>query len=74
MNQMTWLDLYQFLHQQANNLDAIGTFDWSKPVIVHNAANGEECLCDTYYISDLNDSDRLVLLTNIEHIFNESDN
>lgn len=71
MNKMTWLDLYNFLNERANNVKAVGTFDWNKPVLVHDANTGDEFSCDTYYISDNREDDRLVLITNIEQIFNE---
>ena len=71
MNKMTWLDLYNFLNERANNVKAVGTFDWNKPVLVHDANTGDEFSCDTYYISDNRGDDRLVLITNIEQIFNE---
>lgn len=72
MNKMTWLDLYNFLYETANDINGVGTFDWDKPVLVHDADTGDEFSCDTYYISDDRGSDRLVLITNIEKIFNES--
>lgn len=74
MNKMTWLDLYNFLYDRANNVNAVGTFDWNKPVMVHDAESGDEFCCDTYYINDNRGDDRLVLITNIEKIFNESNN
>ena len=42
MNKMTWLDLYNYLHAQANGLDNLGKFDWNSPVMVHDAETGEE--------------------------------
>lgn len=74
MSNMTWLELYNFLHERANNIKAVGTFDWNKPVLVHDANTGDEFTCDTYYVNDNRGDDRLVLITNIEQIFNESSN
>lgn len=48
MNKMSWLDLYNYLHAQANGLDNIGSFDWNSPVMVHDAETGDEYFCDTY--------------------------
>lgn len=74
MNKMTWLDLYNFLSERANNINAVGIFDWNKPVLIHDADTGDEFSCDTYYVSDSRGEDRLVLIINIEKIFNESHN
>lgn len=74
MNNMTWLDLYNYLYERANSLNAVGTFDWSRPVLVHDANTGDEFTCDTYYVTDNSGSDRLVLITNIEKIFEERNN
>jgi len=70
MKQMTWLDLYNYLSERANNINAVGTFDWDKPVLIHDANTGDEFSCDTYYVTDNRGSDRFVLITNIENIFN----
>ena len=32
MNKMTWLDLYNYLHQQANDLKNVGQFPWQENV------------------------------------------
>lgn len=72
MNKMTWLDLYNFLYERANSINAIGTFDWSRPVLIHDADTGDEFTCDTYYVSDNRSDDRLVLITNIDKIFEEN--
>ena len=71
MNRMTWLELYTFLNNKANNLHSIGTFDWNRPVLVHDAETGDEFSCDTYYVTDNRGENRLVLITNIEKIFEE---
>ena len=70
MNNMTWLDLYNFLHDQANSIENIGLFDWSKPVTIHDAETGDEYACDTYFVSDDTNSEHAVLMINIPAIFN----
>lgn len=74
MNKMTWLDLYKFLNEKANSVKSFGTFDWNRPVLVHDADTGDEFTCDTYYVTDDSGDDRLVLITNIEKIFEERTN
>ncbi|NBO17511.1 MAG: hypothetical protein EBV07_01305, partial [Proteobacteria bacterium] len=74
MNKLTWLDLYNFLVERANNVNAVGTFDWNRPVLIHDADTGDEFSCDTYYVTDDCGEDRLVLITNIEKIFEENKN
>ena len=69
MSNLTWLDLYNFLHQKANDINTFGKFNWNEPVVIHDAATGDETLCDTWEISDKNSQDRLVLAINIEEIF-----
>lgn len=59
---MTWLDLYKFLNDRANNVNAIGTFDWSKSVKVFDNATGEIFDCDTYYLN--NNDEGLVFMFN----------
>lgn len=51
MKQMTWLDLYHFLFERANNIHAVGTFDWNRPVQVFDNATGELFDTDTYYLN-----------------------
>lgn len=66
MNKMTWLDLYNYLHAQANGLDNLGKFDWNSPVVIHDAETGDEFLCDTYEFDN-----KLTLTINMESIFLE---
>jgi hypothetical protein len=40
LDKMNWLDLYNFLHQQANDIKAFGKFDWQKDVKVYDNAYG----------------------------------
>lgn len=74
MNNMTWLDLYNFLHRQANSIKNIGNFNWNEPVMIHDADTGDELSCDTYYVTDDRGQNKLVLITNIEKIFAENNN
>lgn len=71
MNNMTWLDLYNFLYEKANDNKNFGKINWQDPVMVHDANTGDEINCDTWIVSDARGNDRLVLATNIETIFNE---
>jgi len=74
MSNMTWLDLYNFLHDQANNSKNFGKFPWNEPVSIHDAETGDEFSCETYYISDDRSDDRIVLMINTEAIFGENSN
>jgi hypothetical protein len=62
MNKLTWLDLYNFLVERANNINAVGTFDWNQKVQIFDNATGELFNCDTYYLDDENNG--LVLIIN----------
>jgi hypothetical protein len=64
--QMTWLDLYNYLHDQANRIENIGKFDWSSSVIVHDAETGNEYNCDTYLFDD-----KITLTINMDSVFIE---
>lgn len=37
---MKWIDLFEFLNKQANNLNAFGKFDWQSEVKVYDNAYG----------------------------------
>jgi hypothetical protein len=69
MNKMTWLDLYNFLHSQAHDFKNLGQFNWSAPVVVHDAETGEEYDCDTYTFGK-----KLTLAINMESVFHEKGN
>lgn len=69
MNKLTWLDLYNFLYEQANSTNNIGKFNWQEPVTIYNAETGEEFDCDTYNISN-SDNDSFVLAINVDSIYN----
>lgn len=71
MNNMTWLDLYNFLYEKANDNRNFGKINWQDSVMIHDANTGDEVTCDTWIISNNDGQDRLVLATNIETIFNE---
>ena len=72
MNNMTWLDLYNFLYEKANGNKNFGKMNWQEPVMVHDASTGDELNCDTWVVSTNKDGkERLVLATNIETIFRE---
>lgn len=37
---MNWLDLYNFLHQRANDMKNLGKFDWQAKVQVYDNQHG----------------------------------
>lgn len=66
---MTWLELYNFLHEQANNIHKHGTFDWQSNVKVYDAENDNLSDCDTYFLTDENTGEtNFVLMTNVEKV------
>ena len=71
MNNMTWLQLYNFLYEKANDNKNFGKMNWQAPVMVHDASTGDELHCDTWIVSNEDGQEKLVLATNIETIFNE---
>jgi hypothetical protein len=71
MNNMTWLDLYNFLYSQANDVKNFGKINWQEPVMIHDANTGDEIHCDTWIVSTDEGEEKLVLVTNIENIFSE---
>jgi len=58
---MTWLDLYNVLHEKANDVKNLDSDLWSRPVMVHNDETGDEYTCDTWNIDD-----RMVLVFNAD--------
>jgi hypothetical protein len=40
MDKMTWLDLYNFLYERANDMKNLGKFDWQSEVKVYDNAYG----------------------------------
>ena len=66
---MTWLELYNFLHEQANSIHKHGTFDWQSDVKVYDAENDELSDCDTYFLTDENNNEtKFVLMTHLEKV------
>lgn len=62
---MTWLDLYNTLHQKANDIKNLDSELWNRPVMIHNAETGDEHIVDTWLISDnTEEPKRLVLVYN----------
>lgn len=62
---MTWLDLYNILHQKANDVNNLDSELWNSPVMIHNAETGDEHVVDTWLISgDSEEPKRLVLVYN----------
>ena len=61
MNNITWLDLYNFLHEKANDINNPNPELWSSRVVIHNAKTGEDYNSDTFYIDG-----RLTLIINYE--------
>lgn len=61
---MTWLDLYNFLHTNANNLSKINDMSrfWNQSVVVHDIETGDEYACDTLIL----DESKLVISINNE--------
>lgn len=58
---MTWLDLYNLLHQKANDINNLDSKLWNSKVVIHDAETGEEYDSDTFYIDD-----KLTLVMNYE--------
>jgi len=50
---MTWLDLYNFLYKKANTLSELGSVEWNKPILVHDAETGKEHEVDIWELSNL---------------------
>jgi hypothetical protein len=49
---MNWLDLYNFLHQRANDLKNLGSFNWQAPVEVFDNQYGETSKADLIELYD----------------------
>lgn len=54
MNNMTWLDLYNFLHQRANDIKNLGKFDWQAKVQVYDNQHGGLYSADLIEMYDQN--------------------
>jgi hypothetical protein len=59
---MRWIDLFQFLNKQANDMKNLGKFNWQDEVVIYDASSGEKYTCDTYHIKN----DRFVLMINLD--------
>ena len=59
---MKWIDLFDFLHKQANELKNIGKFNWQDKVVVYDASSGHKYYCDTYRIKN----NQVALVINLE--------
>jgi hypothetical protein len=68
---LTWLELYNFLHKKANDTLNLDPHIWSEKVMIHNAETGDEYSCDTFMISDEKRNERLVLMINLEEVYKE---
>lgn len=66
MNNMTWLDLYRYLNDQANKMENLGKLDWNSPIMVHDAETGQEYFCDTYIFNR-----QPTITINIDAVMNE---
>lgn len=49
---MNWLDLYNFLHQRANDLKNLGKFNWQEPVEVYDNQYGQTSKADLIELCD----------------------
>jgi len=58
---MNWLDLYNLLHERANNIKNLDSKLWSQQVMAHNAETGDEYVLDSFELDG-----RLVLVFNSE--------
>jgi len=58
---MNWLDLYNLLHERANDIKNLDSDLWSQHVMAHNAETGDEYLLDSFEIDG-----RLVLAFNTD--------
>ena len=47
---MKWIDLFQALNKQANEIKNIGKFNWQDRIIIYDASSGKEYLCDNFYM------------------------
>jgi len=60
---MTWLELYNLLHERANKISQLGTVRWNEDIVVHDAATGEESVVDIWELSDPTNQDHNTRLT-----------
>jgi hypothetical protein len=63
---MTWLQLYNYLYDQAHKLENIGKFNWQEEIVLHDCQTGEERGVDIFCVGD-----KTVLTINNDVIFQE---
>jgi hypothetical protein len=51
-HKITWLELYNFLYERANDIKNLGSFDWSEPVTIESLNSGNKFFCTKGYIKD----------------------
>lgn len=68
---MTWLDLYNFLHQKANDVNNLDSQLWNDTVMVHNVETDDEYPCDLWNIYDNGGNCRQVIVINNEEYENQ---
>jgi hypothetical protein len=71
---MTWLDLYKYLHSQANNIHNPEQFKWQNNVVLYDSETGQEYYCDTLFLENNKEQPRLVLAFNIEDLYSSHQN
>lgn len=64
---MTWLDLYNFLHQKANDVSNLDSELWNATVMVHNVETDDEYPCDVWKISDNGRWRQVIVINNEEY-------
>ena len=42
LEKISWLDLYNYLYDQAHDFDKMGKFNWQAEIVLHDAETGEE--------------------------------
>lgn len=61
---MNWLDLYNYLYDQAHDMEKMGEFNWQEEIVLHDANTGEEKGVDIFRLGD-----KTVLTINSDTIF-----
>ena len=62
---MDWLDLYNMLHQKANDVHNLDSELWQDEVLVHDSATGKE-----YFAEIVEIDGRKVLAFNVDELYN----
>lgn len=55
---MTWLDLFQFLNERANDFKSLGQFDWQANVKVYDNQYGGIYSTDLIKLHNLNEHEQ----------------